>query len=433
MKALLKYGLPLALLIFVAAPGAVGFLSHGTFVAATDNLTRDLLANSTQVEAGATQRGWFRSRRVLRFSPKHQEFLDIFFRLAGKPVPGQYAMETEYTWNHGPVTFSGGVSTGVGALGSRFFLVSGDERLTLPFTVDSFLGPLRSRHVGKILPVDWQDPGGESLNLSGGEFEGRLANDGSSGTYRIELGELALTADALSTTLSGLAMDGDFDQVAPGLFTGDYAGAIGKLHVTQQNRKLELEDVALETTARLEGSEYVVNVQLNAGGARGDGFSSDGVKLRVFGAANAEALTALYGALSEQAMLDAQPDTDVRNAIIGALLPPVINAGFRLAGDEIFLNLDGDTLTGTIQASVPATEPGTDILQALTGGSGSAVLRIPKSFMERFLTTSPDQRRMLLFAVQSGFILREGDNYVADVEYASRVLKLNGLPLPVPF
>jgi hypothetical protein len=106
----------------------------------------------------------------------------------------------------------------------------------------------------------------------------------------------------------------------------------------------------------------------------------------------------------------------------------LLSAGARLTIDELRVETDDGEAAALITLELPATDslhswPG--LLLAL---NGKADVELPVALIDAM----PDLATQIQPLIATGFLLRDGENYVLRAAYAKGLATINGAPMPIP-
>jgi uncharacterized protein YdgA (DUF945 family) len=111
-------------------------------------------------------------------------------------------------------------------------------------------------------------------------------------------------------------------------------------------------------------------------------------------------------------------------------LQKILTSGAEIRIDQLDVTLPQGKLTSKILVDIPEGDAAADfnwssVLLAMTA---SADIRLPAALFEFVQTMNPQAAAL----VAMGILLKDGDEYVMNAEYAQGLLSVNGAPMPIP-
>jgi uncharacterized protein YdgA (DUF945 family) len=111
-------------------------------------------------------------------------------------------------------------------------------------------------------------------------------------------------------------------------------------------------------------------------------------------------------------------------------LQKIVTSGAEIRIDQLDVTLPQGKVTSKILVDIPEGDAAADfnwssVLLAMTA---SADIRLPAALFEFVQTMNPQAAAL----VAMGILLKDGDDYVMNAEYAQGLLSVNGAPMPIP-
>ena len=111
-------------------------------------------------------------------------------------------------------------------------------------------------------------------------------------------------------------------------------------------------------------------------------------------------------------------------------LQKIVTSGAEIRIDQLDVTLPQGKVTSKIRVDIPEGDAAADfswssVLLAMTA---SADISLPAALFEFVQTMNPQASAL----VAMGILLKDGDDYVMNAEYAQGLLSVNGAPMPIP-
>ena len=404
-------------------------------------------APAIQIAEKSYDRGWFSSNAEWKFKYNVNP---------ASTSDGSFSFDTLMATvtakvHHGPVPFttigseSGFTPFALSVMESQMHIGLGDEigmtipgttRLVLDFdgsgNIEYSSEPTSINISGTPLAVKW---GGGKMSGTAGAGLSSVRGEGT-----IETFEISGIAAGIGNTVAIGPIKTTFDQTLTsyGFNEGSFRFTVDEVAVkTDDAAFVTLNDIAMDVTLALDGEYLDEDFEFTISNITSPMWPGGGFVLKAnLGHFHAKAVKAFSDAVSSmtkngQAM-----------SPMAMLTPEVLEAvQLVLAGGPEFhiSELRVDSPMGEIYMQMnlvlSAAAPGETVmlnLGLLNDLTADAVIRVPQMLAQQLPLMNPAAGAQLEQMVQNGVILAEGDHYVVEMEYASGVLTLNGLPMPIP-
>jgi hypothetical protein len=140
----------------------------------------------------------------------------------------------------------------------------------------------------------------------------------------------------------------------------------------------------------------------------------------------------VIAAAFKEAQSSADPDAALAGLFpqIEGELQKVVNAGADFRIDQLDLTLPQGKVTTKILVDIPEGDSSADFAwsSVLLAMTASADIRMPTALFEFVRAVNPQADAL----VAMGILLKDGDEYVMNAEYAQGLLSVNGAPMPIP-
>lgn len=438
MKRWIVVVLILLALIVLISPGLIGRLAEKSIEENIDWAERENPAVSVETES--FERGWFTSagrHRVVFSGGAFRDASTLYAQETGNPELPALVIDTRIDHGLVPVSSlarsSGSLAPGLASTVSTFQADTGNGQLTdLPGTLYSNVGvtgSTDSRFVleggsfsSAALSAEWQ---GADLSFTTDPANGSIAVQGSTLPFSIsqygetfELGEISVDLDQVRS---------DFD-----LHVGSIDLRIGSIQVRGAAEPFSINGMSLTADSSIDDASL----------SGSSTFSLESMSVPNFGAmdlnldASVEGLDAGSLSVIVAAIEEAQAAPDPDLALQG-LYPQIenevetlISKGGNLRFDQLDFSLPQGTLETEIDLRFGELDENEEfswasVLLALTADID---IKMPMELYEFAQMLNPEAGSL----VAMGILVREGDYYIMDAEYAQGLMNVNGAPMPVP-
>lgn len=433
MKRWIVVVLVLLALVVLVSPGLIGHLAEKSIEENIDWAERE--NPEVSVETESFERGWFTSAGRYRMV-----FSGGAFREAGTQYSAQLpALVIDTRIDHGlvPVTSlsrsAGTLSPGLASTVSTFQADAGDGQLTeLPGTLYSNVGVTGSTDSRFLLDsgsftsaafsAEWQ---GADLRFTTDPSSGSITVDGSTRPFSIsqngetvELGEISVNLDQVRS---------DFD-----LHVGSLDVQMGAVQVRGAAESFSINGMSITADSSIDDASVSAATTIALESMSIPNFGDLDLNLD----ASAEGLDAasLSAIVAEIERAQAAPDPDLAMQGLYPQIESDVETLVSKGGSLRFDQLDFSLLQGTLETKIDLRFGELDegdkfswasVLLALTADID---IRIPVELYEFAQMLNPEAGSL----VAMGMLVREGDYYIMDAEYAQGLMNVNGAPMPVP-
>ncbi|MFK8032018.1 MAG: DUF945 family protein [Gammaproteobacteria bacterium] len=436
MSRLLKILAPLALVVFIIAPGVTGFLVKSSIDKAETGYGQAIEKGPFKLVENNFERGWFSSDQTLELDVTDSEFASILHVIGGyTDATDMPSLVIETTATHGVIPLAspsqGGLRPAIAQTESTITLKYDDgELVPLPVKVYSSLGTGQwARLVAE--PLNRLSPDGTStVNWEGADVS---ASFGKTTRYDGRIGAFDLDSPEARLQSSPINIDGSFTKTKFAFDESQSSMSMEKLTVTPAaatgQMPIVLNDFKANGNLEVDGARAVVTSNINIGAVENSNLNILGIEIASNFDVDAEALSAVTVETRKNQTnqeLSAQ-DAEALFAALSALL----TKGGHMKFDKFDIAVEGGTLSMDLDVDLP---PGSMTpMEAMSQGKASGNVVIPESVVEALSAVSPDITNSLNMAAMMGFVQQKDNAYRAEVSYANGVLMLNDLPVPVPF
>ncbi|MEQ8207818.1 MAG: DUF945 family protein [Woeseia sp.] len=435
MKRWMLLGLLALAVLLLISPGIVGHLAERAIEKQIDFAeARDpqLAVDTTRFE-----RGWFTSAGQFRVPIIDPELAELELAMSGSAAEAGVTpvLLIDTRLDHGLLPFGAigrdagsllpAIASGLSTL--RLELAPG-RTVELPGKLVSRLGINGTARFHYELPADRREANGIAASWSSADIYVSSSTDGSAlradatlVDWSIDLGDEALSFARLTSVTDivmsewGIAV-GSFDLELTDTRIRQATGSELRWSMLTANAESALNDDLFNGSLRLSVAD------LN--GVRG--------KQNVHLQASVSQLQArfLRPVLRRMSAVAADPSAlnDIAYAQADEELRLLLSAGSKLSIDELHVETDDGVVAALISLEVPATDRMRSWPGLLLALDGKADVELPVDLVGAM----PDLALQLQPLIATGFLRRDGDNYVLHAAYAKGLATINGAPMPIP-
>lgn len=421
--------------VVLISPGIVGRMAEKSI---EENVTwADDENPAVKVTKERFDRGWFTSEGTHRIVFDEGTLRSATDSLAGNtPLP---ALIINTRIDHGlvPVTSlardEGSLLPGLANTVSTFKLDTGSgEPIDFPGTLYSSVGLTGASESRFLLETgsydsgdiraDWQ---GADLVIASNPATGAVAVKGGSGPFSI-----AIAGETFEIGTANI----DSDQVRSdyGFNVGDVDATIDAFSVAADGTEFSAGKMMFSAESNVRDARVNAETDLSFARITIPGFGEidlemqidverlDAASLGVINAAIKQAQSAQDPALEFQ-MMYPQIEGEVQD---------LVAAGGKIRFDQLDVTLPQGKLESSLEIELGEIDGGADFSwpAALLAMTANLDLRIPGTLYDFAAMMSAEAGTL----VAMGVLIRDGDDYVMDAEYAQGLLNVNGAPMPVP-
>lgn len=393
-------------------------------------------SGDVRVTSESFSRGWFSSEGQHRVEIQDGELLTAIQAMAG-PVPADDlpVLVISTKLDHGLIPVSsmgreqGSLAPGLGSAVSTMTIDLPDgESVEIPGTIYSKVGL-----GGELLSNYALSPGsradGDTM-ASWGTTNIEVQTDPKSGEARFNgiVNSLSIQSDDESVSLGTLTFEGEQQRSEYGIAVGDLAFELADLEVLSVGMPEAIGfDMSLEASSRLDGDDVNADGKMNMVIAGLPQF--DEIKYYLdfkLAGADAEAL----GRLEQSgAGMGGSQDPMATYVAIQDDLMQLFAAGFDLNFEQLDVVLPQGTISSKMLFSFAEEDPASFTWTSLLLNTEAAIdLSIPAPLVDMLLQEQPNAG----MAIVAGYLVRRGDAYEMEAEMKKGVLKVNGVPIPIP-
>ena len=436
MSKFLKILIPLALVIFIIAPGVTGFLVESSIEKAETGYGQALEKGPFKLVDNSFDRGWFSSEQSIELDLTDPEFASILHLIGGHTDDSDLpslVVDTKAT--HGVIPLAspahGGLRPAIAQTESALTLKYKDgTRIKLPVTVYSSLGTDQwARVVAEPITRTIPDGNG-TVKWDGADVS---ASFGKTTSYEGTIGSFDLNDQETRLQSTPMLVKGSFRKTKFAFDESTSTVSMKKLTVTPPaangQTPIVLNDFKADGNLELDGNRAVVSSTLNIGAIDNSSLKILGIELSSNFDVDAEALSEL-AVQTRKTQSENNDSADDMDALFTAF-SSMLTKGGHMKFDKFNIIVEGGTLSMNLDVDLP---PGSSTAQAaMANGKASGNVVIPESVVKALSAVSPDIAGGLTMAAMMGFVQQKDNAYRANVSYANGVLLLNDLPVPLPF
>jgi len=424
--------------IVLVSPGIVGRMAERNL---EENLNwAENESGSIEFQTERFERGWFTSEgrhRVVLSGASFGTAMRTYQNKTGNEDLPSLVIDTHLDHGLVPVASlgreSGSLMPGLASTVSTFQLDPGNgELVPLPgslYTNVSLTGASDSRFLleagdfqGDEMQLEWL---GADIAVQTDWSSGAIVIDGqiepftiTEGSDTARFGAISIVADQVRSDYGFNVGSGEFSIDSFVVESASAPVSVGKISFAAD---ATVDDARLNIGSRVAVDEIVVP-------GMGDMTFVLDLALNRFDAASMRVIAAAF----KEAQSSADPDAALAGLFpqIEGDLQKVVNAGAEIRIDQLDLTLPQGKVTTKILVDIPEGDSSADfawssVLLALTA---SADIRMPTALFEFVRAVNPQADAL----VAMGILLKDGDDYVMNAEYAQGLLSVNGAPMPIP-
>lgn len=438
MKSLLKFLLPVLLLVFILAPGVTGYLVESAVNKNKDGIANMMRGGPFSLLDNEFRRGWFNSDQTTELRIDDPRISATLRQLVGSDLDAEMPtllVQTRATHGVIPVTSpdKGGFRPAIAQAESELFLKYGSRNMEpLPLTLYSSVGvanwaKLETRPFIRTIGTT---QGPVIINWQRGTLEASL---GKSVSVAGDFGPLTLRSDDGQLRWESLEFQTKYN-------AGIYAFPQGEssIHIPAADFEATNGDALSLQDMDAEGRMEVVNGRARANAAFESGaISLPGLDINTASMAmqydvDAMMLSAVFLAMREQRAAASLPDARAPDsAKLLAALGELAKGGGSLSLDKFDLVVNGEKVQLEFDIKVPSGH--NDPVEALRNGVGKGQFVIPQLVVDLLSAGKPEIANAVQMGAGFGFLKKHGNSYSTEFSYEDGILTLNELPLPLPF
>ncbi len=410
-----------AVLVFLVAPAAVGFVAESRL--------RTLVAQAaSESDTGPTltayDRGWFGAHSTFHV-PLAGPLTGPLGRWLGDAPDGPVALLVDSDIRHGPVAGMNAAGISVATAESRLRLQRGNEIVPVPGVVHSRLnasGRLTLRYLAG--PGDWAADDESTLQWTSADVRGEFP---ASGRFVAE-GEIdgLSVANAAGTLAAGeLALEADVHRTRFGFWTGRARLSTPLLLAAADDASFSARDVELDSDQRVAGDLTNYRLTMAAGSIGGKDWNGvdaraklriDGIDARAFGQL-----------LSQPAAAASAP---VLSNLTSLLVP-----GASVTLETLNLPTAHGAVLADFGITLPQDNPetGTPGIAYLLTMEGQGRVEMPRQLAYALSRRDQRFRDVLNRLLRLRMLKPVAGNYLLEAAYGGGLLTVNGFPVPLPF
>ena len=430
--------LVLLALIVLVSPGIVGRLAEKNL---EENIEwAESESGGIEIQTERFDRGWFTSEGRHRLVPSGASFraaAENYQKETGNDELPSLIIDTRL--DHGLVPVgslareSGSLMPGLASMVSTFQIDPGNgELVPLPgslYSSVSLTGATDSRYLLETgnfefddVRVEWQ---GADVALQTDRSTGSLVVDGRIEPHTISVGGDTVRIGAIS--ISADQVKSDF-----GLNIGTAEFTVESIVADSTTSPVTVGKVSLSADANIDDARLNVSSSVAVDEIIVPGMGDMDFVLDVaFNGLDAASMQVIGAAFRE-----AQGSTDPEAALAGLFpeieddLQKIAASGAEFRIDQLDLTLPQGKVTTKILVDIPEGDPSADFAwsSVLLAMTASADIRMPLALFEFVQAMNPQAMSL----VAMGILIKDGDDYVMNAEYAQGLLSVNGAPMPIP-
>lgn len=390
----------------------------------------ELVVTSTSFD-----RGWFSSEGEHRIELGEGSIRSAMGDLGVDPEDAP-ALIIKTHLDHGLIPVSsmsreqGSLAPGLGSAVSTLTVESSTgESFDIPGTIYSQVGiggDLQSSYVLKAGEqavdegnISWEDA---SIDFAADPDSGHL-------TFSGNFGQIIAAAQSMTTSIESLTFSGEQTRTSYGFGVGEMELEMGALLI----------DGGTGPAGGMKGMTVVARSSLDGERLNADSKLTMGLdEIPMFGEVSLVADIALenvsapaLGRLTEK--LEQMPNSQDPAAIMShgeEELKDLLAAGLSFNINELDVEMPMGTLETQMLFDVAETDRDTfEWTTLLMNSTASIDVRVPGGLMDMAMTMNPQGAQM---AIATGYLRKEGDDYVIEARYKKGVATINGAPMAIP-
>ena len=418
-------------LVILVSPGIVGRLAERNV---EDSIQWAASENpGISISTETFERGWFTSEgrhRVVLDGGRFRDAGEVLQDSSGSPGSPSLIIDTRI--DHGLLPLSS-LKPGLASSVSTFQVDPGNgELIDLPGTLRSnvsFSGAMNSHFLA--------DAGSFQLDGASLEWEGvdlSVVVDRNAGKFSAHgtISPLSIDSADGSLDIGQVSIDAEQTISEHGLYVGPVKLSIGAITGQEDGATFSIGGM------QVEGDSSISDGRINGGGRLQiedvdvPGFGEIGVLIDV---AMSGFDAAALGAIN-QAAKDAQASADPEAALQALMveiegdLQQLASKGGSLSVNRLDVSLPQGQLATTLNVEVAesAADASFDWSTVLLNTTASLSIRVPSSLYDMASLMNPQAGSL----VAMGILVKDGDDYILEAEYAQGLVNVNGAPMPLP-
>ncbi len=438
MKRWLVVLLVLLAVVVLLSPGIVGRLAEKNL---EENMEwAESESGGIELQMESFDRGWFTSEgrhRVVLSGASFREAAQAYRAQSGYADLPSLVIDTHL--DHGLVPFSslqresGSLMPGLASTVSTFQFDPGNgELVPLPgslYSSVSLTGASDSRYLLEAGDFENEDMRVEWLGA-----DVALQTDASTGAVVLDGRIEPFTISDESDTVRVGAMTVSADQVKSeyGLNVGTAEFELASLQVESPSSPVTVGNISFSADSNIDDARLNVGTQMAIDEivVPGMGYMDFVMDLTL------NRLDAASTQVVAKAFQEAQGSPDPEAALaelfprIEGDLQKIVASGAEIRIDQLDVTLPQGKVSTKLTVEVPEGDSGADFSWAsvLLAMTATADIRMPAVLFEYAQSMNPQAGSL----VAMGLLLRDGDDYVMNAEYAQGLLNVNGAPMPIP-
>ena len=385
------------------------------------------------IETERFDRGWFTSEgrhRVILDEGQFRDASQEYRAATGNAELPSLIIDTRLA--HGPLP-GGSLTPGLANSVSTFSIDPGNgETFEIPGTLTTQVG-LAGESDGHLdLEPGVVDYEGATFAWDGADL--KFVSNPSTGAVAVD-GDImpwSIRSDEGSVSFSAMSLSADQTLSAFGFSVGSAVMETGEITLEENG-----------TVFSIAGMNFTVNSAIRDERLDAEStFSMAAMKVPAFGEVNFDMDFALTGADAASVSVIGAAVQDAQNAVdpdvaMASLYPQIedelgvlFQRGFDMRLDKLDVTLPQGVIATKVDLSVPESsdDAAPDWSSVLLNMTGNVDIRIPGAIYQ--MAAMMNSQVAGLEAM--GLLIRDGDDYVLNAEYAQGLLNVNGAPMPVP-
>ncbi|MDX1498423.1 MAG: DUF945 family protein [Woeseiaceae bacterium] len=427
MKKSIVFLLILLALVVLVSPGIVGRLAEQTM---DENLDRAAMESAElRVTSRGFERGWFSSAGSHRVEIRDGEIRGLLVALFEPADPDALpALVIDTRLDHGliPVTSlarkEGSLLPGLGSAVSTVALeFPGGERIPVPGTIYSRIGVTGTLESRYVLPPGNTDADGATLTWGQSVVVVTSQPVAGSFTVRGTLDPLAAEAPDATLLLGELSFEVEQTPTRFGIPVGSFGFELESVGLVRPGNSVTVGPVSVSASSATAGDRIDGDIELRIDNAPLPplGTAAVGIELALDGADGAalarvqrtvDALVTAPGATSSEQRLERE-------------MRELVGAGLELRLARLDVELPSGTIAASGRAATAETDPAWPAILLATDAELS--LKLPAEVADLVTTLYPEAGAMIAL----GYLRRQDDHYVVDVELVDGTITVNGAPM----
>lgn len=324
----------------------------------------------------------------------------------------------------------GSLAPGLGSAVSTLTIESATgESFDIPGTIYSKVGisgDLQSSYVLEAGEQDfdeenvaWEDA---NIDFTADPASGNVAFDG-------RFGEIAATTDSITTSIESLTFSGEQTRTPYGFGIGEMELEVGPVLIsTGAAPATGLSGMTVTASSSLDGERLNADTKMTMGF---DELPMVGETTFTADIAVENANAPALARLTEK--LDQIPNSQDPAVIMShgeSELKDLLAAGLSVNFNQLDVAMPMGTLETQMLIDIAESDRDTfEWTSLLMSSTASLDVRVPSGLMDLAMTLNPQGAQM---AIATGYLRKEGDDYVMEARYKKGVATINGAPMAIP-